>query len=343
MRLYRQARELLWILLLPLSWVWAITAKLRRRFYLESCRYRSKLKIICIGNVHSGGSGKTPIAIEVFHHFEMQNPVILSRGYRGISSRKGERVDPQQIKGFTLYGDEPWMLAKRLHCSVWIGKRRRSILKEIEGQGSPPVIMDDGFQHLSVMRAVDLVVINTEKDVESLYCLPFGELREPISSLCFCSAIILVGKEEAKFKRWEDLVAAVAPQRALFRARRIVEGMVQGDILSRLEPSEPLGAFCGIAEPSGFLEDIKSFSHVTHLKSFPDHHDYTHRDLDFLVAEKTRLGLHGFLTTDKDWFKVDFLFRERKEKLFSLRIRYELSNDFWYFLEERLERYDLSS
>jgi tetraacyldisaccharide 4'-kinase len=329
-------RELFWALLLPVSLLWAAVTWARRRWYPKKLRYRSQLPVLCVGNLHTGGSGKTPLVAEIADHFRARNPVILSRGYRSASSDAGAWLDASEARGPERYGDEPWMLAKRLSLPVYVGCNRTKALEAIEAlSGNGLVVMDDGFQHLKVERDIDLVAIQAARHPLDSFCLPLGDLREPYSSLRAASAIVLVGRE-SDMEPWKALIGQVAPELPVFSAIRRVEGLWNGAAFHA--PSEGrLAGFCGIAYPKAFEQELLAFPESRLVRAFSDHHAFTSSDVDGLLEHKREMGAGALVTTEKDWYKAAPLFEARGEKLLALRIRYELSSEFWRFLEQRLE------
>ena len=152
--------KIFWVFGLPLSCAWALLMRARRSYYVSSRQYRSTLKIICVGNLHSGGSGKTPLVEAISKRFQLRSPVILSRGYLGTLSSEGAEIDRLMPNGSLLYGDEPWMLSQQQAGPVFISKKRVAGVKRIEKQyPNSLVILDDGFQHLALGRDVDIICI----------------------------------------------------------------------------------------------------------------------------------------------------------------------------------------
>lgn len=127
-----------------------------------------------MGNIHSGGSGKTPLVAALARHLDSRSPVVLTRGYLGSLSETGSEVRPEKNNGVALYGDEAWMLAKRFSLNVFVGKNRVRAIQEMESRGKTSlVIMDDGLQHFRLKRDVDLVVLNTERVPKRLIAFPW--------------------------------------------------------------------------------------------------------------------------------------------------------------------------
>lgn len=324
-----------WLILWPVSWVFAILARLRRKFVKHG--YHSyQLKVFCIGNLHSGGSGKTPLVELLATKWKDKGVCILSRGYGGTLSKLGGWVDINCLNGPDLYGDEPWMLAKKTKVPVFVGSDRASAIKCIEKEKSiRRVILDDGFQHLNLSRDVDLVVINTDKEIEEAFMLPLGELREPFSALLAVQVIVLIGCEHLDM--WKGLITEVNKEASIFSINVRSDGYydlsLEPVVRSAIEGI--WGAFCGISYAVSFTKMLDS--KTCFLKKFPNHHAYSTKDADWLVSEAKKHSLCGFITTEKDLFKIGPLLENMGWPVVALRRTYEVSDDFLVFLENCLE------
>jgi tetraacyldisaccharide 4'-kinase len=287
--------------------------------------------VICVGNLHSGGSGKTPLVISIADHFSSMKPVVLSRGYR---SKGTGRVDLSVAEGPERFGDEPWMIARRLGCPVLVDANRQRALEMIERERiGELVLLDDGFQHFRVEPTVSLVAISADRPPKDSYCLPLGDLREPLVALRSAAAVVLTSGSDRDFSsEWRELLTATFPSVRLFRAIR------------RWEAPGPegigrLGAFCGIAGAERFFVDAAA--HVAPLvlqKAFADHHAYSDEDIRNLVDNGRQCGVTHWITTEKDHAKVAARFQARGQTPLVARIKYELPEDFWYFLRSFLEQ-----
>ena len=297
-----------------------------------------QLKIISVGNLHSGGSGKTPLVLELAKYFSSDGVAIVSRGYKSAHSNDNVRVDPSAKNGAIQFGDEPWMMANIAQFPVWIGRERTKSLAKL-GKDVKLAILDDGFQHLRVYRDVNLVCINCLRDAwesEESSCLPLGDLREGWEALRHASAIVLIG--ETASQRWNDFLEDNFPGLPVFFARRIYElPFWRANERVVLSQGERWGAFCGLGNSKAFQSAISRIPQLVFLKAFADHHVYSEADLDWLEKKRQEQNLAGLLTTDKDYFKLVDGFAARHEALASLRIRYELPEQFWYFLKSHLE------
>ncbi|MBY0369237.1 tetraacyldisaccharide 4'-kinase [bacterium] len=330
-------RELFWPVLFPIAGMWAGIVGLRRRFLAPRAPHRVQGKVVVVGNIHSGGSGKTPLLAAIAERFHALGPVIVSRGYRGALSKAGSRVQ-DHASGPALYGDEAWMLHRRTGCPVYIGAHRGKALERAQAEtGSRLFLLDDGFQNFSFRHGIDLVAVSMDRPVAE-YCLPLGDLREGLGALASATAVLLSGEATSTYREeWKSFVAKHFPELTVFEVLRETEGVWGRE--GRVEVAGNLGwgAFCGIANPGRFGRSLQQVLRPDFLETFADHHAYSERDIDELAALQKRRETHHLITTEKDWHKASPLFEARNQALFYLRIRYVFPESFWYFLETRLE------
>ncbi len=311
---------------------------MRLRRWVRGClsAFEPGRRSIGVGNLHSGGSGKTPIVLAIAERFSSLGPVIVSRGYRGSLSSRGSRVDPLAEFGPALYGDEPWMLARRLGLPVYIGKDRVKSMKMAEAdlQGGL-FVLDDAFQNLTYRHDIDLVAIQTNRPTQETHCLPLGLLRESLCELRRASAIVLV--EGAYLRAWQSLVGVVAPNIPVFTAKIYVEGLwsEKGRVVKRA--NEAFGAFCGIANPDSFLNSLLPLGQPKFFSAYQDHFAYPQTAVTEIIGKAEKNAVSYLVTTEKDWYKLSTRFKASTcPELLYLRIGYGFSDDFWYFLNARL-------
>jgi tetraacyldisaccharide 4'-kinase len=292
----------------PLSALYGVATAARNNLYDRGLLKAHKLSrpVISIGNISVGGSGKTPFVIMLGELLKQRGIAfdVLSRGY-GRATRGAMFVDP---KGTSRdFGDEPLLISQRLACPVLLGESRYQAGKLAEHDhvtpaatndhvgtaalgcppGQPPGplhIVDDGFQHRSLARDFDIVLLTAQDLHDQL--LPAGRLREPLTSLRRADAIVLT----------EEIDPACLPSgKALWRLSRSLS------ISSApKKPNNPI-AFCGIARPDKFIEQLRAAGiEPVATKFFPDHHRYTDRDVRDLLELKDRYAADGFIATQKD-------------------------------------------
>ena len=266
----------------PLSAVYGVSVWVRNRLYDRGILRSRRLSrpVISVGNISVGGSGKTPFVILLGELLKERGITfdVLSRGY-GRKSRGVFVVDPNGPS--QEFGDEPILIAKRLGCPVIVAESRyqAGLLAETKFK-SQLHILDDGFQHRSLAHDFDIVLLTPEDLQDRL--LPTGRLREPLSSLDRSNAVVLTDKMEINAR----------PGKTVWHVRRGIE-------LSA--PPARSVAFCGIAKPQKFVEQLRMEGvEIAAEKFYRDHHAYTSADVGDLLALRERTRAGGFVTTEKD-------------------------------------------
>ncbi len=332
--------------LFPLAWIYGKAMRFRERLYLEGFLHRLRLpcKVICVGNITLGGSGKTPMVEYLARHLKESGIKVgvLSRGYRGRMERSGGVISDGRgpLLGPEEAGDEAWMLAEHLPgVPVVVGRDRYGMgLLMCERFGTELIIMDDGFQHLRLMRDVDLVLLRPS-DLEELL-FPQGRLREPLSALRRADLLVIT--------HWED---SDPPEEGLQEKLRQVAGTLP-TFHATLRPldlydpysgaSFPLSylegrrvcAFCGIASPETFFQSILRLGgSLVAKRPFRDHHVYSEAELAELESSCRDADL--FLTTSKDAVKLRKV--QFSKPLYVLRVKVEVEG----LLEEVRDRLSL--
>ena len=268
----------------PLSALFGAAVRIRNELYDNGTLSTRRLEapVISIGNITVGGSGKTPFLILLGSLLKQRGVPfdVLSRGY-GRKTQGVLLVDPQgEARDF---GDEPLLIARKLGVPVIIGEDRFLAGQYAEQKFGPRLhLVDDGFQHRKLARDFDIVLITARDLRDSL--LPGGRLREPMSSLARADAIVL---SDGATNDKQPLGT-----KPLWRARRAI---VLPDV------AEACVAFCGIARPAQFFEQLRA-AHVPVVatRTFGDHHAYTETDVQQLMALRQRHKATAFITTEKD-------------------------------------------
>jgi tetraacyldisaccharide 4'-kinase len=244
--------------------------------------YRLEGPVISVGNLSTGGSGKTPFVLLLGELLKTRGVKfdILSRGY-GRKTRGVLPVDPDGLP--QQYGDEPLLLARKLQVPVIVGEDRYNAGRFAEAKfGSQIHLLDDGFQHRALARDFDIVLVTPQDAKDRL--LPAGRLREPLQSLHRADAVVLTsGASQESFPLEDKLI---------WRVRR---GISTGNI-----PPRPV-LFCGIARPQNFALQLRAANIDPVAEAFyRDHHAYTEKDIAELLNLGQRSEAGGFITTEKD-------------------------------------------
>jgi tetraacyldisaccharide 4'-kinase len=268
----------------PLSAIYGGVVAARNALYDRRILPDRKLQgaVISVGNLSAGGSGKTPFVILLGELLRARGIKfdVLSRGY-GRKSRGIRLVDPAGLPD--RYGDEPLLIARRLQVPVIVGENRFHAGCFAESKfGVQWHLLDDGFQHRTLARDFDIVLVTPQDANDRL--LPAGRLREPLSSLRRADAVVLAsGASAASFALEGKLV---------WRVRRGID--------PQNVPPRPV-AFCGLARPQNFLLQLRAANIEPAAEAFyRDHHAYGENDIRDLLELKQKSEARGFVTTEKD-------------------------------------------
>lgn len=309
----RVAEEGWWFpLLLPgvplyaLAWgLWHLSWKVRSP-------YTPSVWTIGVGNLTVGGTGKTPLVAFLASFFRLRGlrVAIASRGY----GRKGSRPlrvqshhTPEQV------GDEPWMLHEKLPgVDVWVAKNRIRLLKQHLGSYDV-VILDDAFQHRAIRPHLSLLLFDARSLRAPRVLLPAGSFREPFSQAVRADAFVINHKTAPVDLSLEAPLRKFG--RPIFHVRYtglFLRHPASGQIVPLEEWEEPIYAFCGIADPSSFVETfLRADIPLRGVRVFMDHHFYREEELEEL---RRWAGDVPIVTTEKDWVR----FRRAWENLWVL-------------------------
>lgn len=316
------------LLALP-ALVYFIIIKIRNFLYRKKIlkTFRPHHYTISVGNLTTGGTGKTPITAEIANYFVKKGeyPAILSRGYGGELSNKevnvisnGEKINYEAKQS----GDEPYWLAQHckgaavLTCSSRI-KAAQFAKKELH---CTKLILDDGYQHQKLERDLNILVVDSEKQFSNGCVLPLGALREPLSEIKRADKIVVVNKN------FNDKKARTFARylRKKYHKPSFVCSMEPDEIYNiitgkPLDEAKAVIAFSAIAQPEQFYKYLRRFE-VMETKDFPDHHIYTESDLRDLGILKNKYGAEAMITTEKDSVKLKEIATD-KDEIYALKLK----------------------
>jgi len=278
--------------LLPLLPIYAAVSA----FYTSLCRrgilqqWRLLSPVISVGNLSTGGSGKTPlvIALAALLNREGYDVDVLSRGYRRKSSDV-KQVDPTGTA--SEYGDEPLLMARNYGLNVMVGADRWRAGLLAESHHSKDAhrlvhLLDDGLQHHRLLHTLDVVLVR-ESDTRD-YLLPVGNLRQSLYALNRASILAIYDEEMHILPRLRRM-NLLQPVWTLHR-KMIVPAR-----------TGPVFAFCGIARPQQFFKGLKEAGlKLVGKLAFHDHHPFTMRDIQQVALLALRYGATTIVTTEKD-------------------------------------------
>ncbi|HUB02067.1 MAG TPA: tetraacyldisaccharide 4'-kinase [Terriglobales bacterium] len=272
----------------PLTGIYRAASGLRNSMFDRGWLAAKRLNqlVVSVGNLSVGGAGKTPFVIALGEELKARGIAfdVLSRGY-GRRTTGVLVVDPDGVAAD--FGDEPLLIARRVGVPVIVGESRYEAGLAAEAKFEARVhILDDGFQHRSLARDFDIVLLTEHDFTDRL--LPSGRLREPLSSLGRADAIVLPEGLDAECR---DISGKV-----VWRMKR------QMNLADA--PKAPV-VFCGIARPEQFFRQVREMLRETATEpsaelEFRDHHAYSLGDIEQLLAARERHGAGGFVTTEKD-------------------------------------------
>ncbi len=332
--------------LAPLSGLYGLGVRVRESLFRSGLRrsHRLPVPVICIGNITTGGTGKTPLAAAIAGHLRDRgrHVVILSRGYGRVSKEQPLVVSEGSgpLVGADAGGDEPVLLARRLTgVPIVVGAdRRRCGQFAIERLGAEVLLLDDGFQHRRLARDLDIVVLDCLDPFGGYHLLPAGRLREPIAALARAGLFVVTRSAPGDgLLTLTGVVRAHNPGAPIVRAGTLVEGFVPGNdpgaapaTLDTLR-KERIAAFCAIGNPEAFrLDLIRLGLTPIRFESFRDHHRYTQKELRTLDAEARRAGAAALVTTEKDATRLPPA-GDRALPVLALRIRLTFDPEAAFF------------
>ncbi len=291
--------------LLPLSLLYRGGLILHRWFYSTGLGKVKRLPrpVVSVGNLVVGGGGKTPTVLWLVARLLEKGirPAVLSRGY-GRRSRETLIVRPDD--SWRRGGDEPVLIARHTGVPVAVSAQRYLAgMKVLQEQDVDIFLLDDGFQHHSLHRDLDILVVDNLRRFGSGRLLPAGILREPLTRLRDAD-LVLVTKARASDSAFVGRLRRYGRCPVVWSDMRPTGLRPHGTQRSGEvgpPPEGPALAFCGIAYPQGFRESLERCRiTVADLLVFPDHHPYSDEDAERIAADALHKGARFLVTTEKD-------------------------------------------
>lgn len=290
-------------------------------------KFKSRVYTISVGNLTTGGTGKTPITAQIanYLHNKGERPVILSRGYGGKLPNKEVNIisDGENIY-FTAEesGDEPYWLAQ--HCKgtsiLTCSSRVKSAKFAQSNLKATRLILDDGFQHQKLERDLNLLVVDCEKQFSNGFVLPLGALREPLSEISRADKIIVVNKSfnDKKAKAYARFLTKTYKKPA-FVCSIVPDSIYNIKTGETIKDNLPVIAFSAIGQPEQFYGFLRGYD-VLETKNYPDHHIYTQNDLKELIEIKKQNNALAMITTEKDAVKLKNLI-SAEDEIYALKLK----------------------
>ncbi len=279
----------------PLSWIW-LAGMAVDRWWGRMRADRPKARVVSIGNLAMGGTGKTPLVVWLCERLSAEGwkPAVLTRGYRRADGKGVVAVRPGEAASVERTGEEAQLILRSGQAAVAVGADRRAARLALEQVYEPDIyLLDDGFQHWRMERDVEIVLVDAVDPFRG-GVFPHGRLREPFQALRRADAVVIT--------------RALPGMRHMGLQREIRRHNSSAPILlARMEGQRPaleegavVGAFCGIGQPESFRRTLSELRiEPVFFETFPDHHHYKAEELEALAARASVL-----VTTEKDWMNI---------------------------------------
>ncbi len=304
------------IVLPPLSLLYGAVTRTRLSLYRRGTFHTTKLDrpVISIGNITTGGTGKTPLVEFVARTIASHGKkvCILTRGY----GRKDPHLQVIVSDGYGVLaspseaGDEPYLLATRLTglaAVISSADRIAAGQEAIKDFGTDCFVLDDGFQHLRLARDLNIVTIDATNPWGGGRLLPHGRLRESVDGLSRADCVVLTRCDQVdSVVALRKEVVRLIGDRPIFESKmrmaRVVPLKNGGDTIA---PPARVAAFCAVGNPASFFENLRQVGFELAVeKKFPDHHEYSQDEIDSIIKAAKETGASALITTAKDAVKL---------------------------------------
>jgi len=260
------------IVLYPLSLLFLLTSLIIKFLKIQK---KFSIPIICVGNIYIGGTGKTPLTLEIFKIVKSigKNPAFIKKNYEYVH-------------------DEIKMLQK--NGKTFSNKNREKAINSLISSKHDVAILDDGFQDFSIKKDFSILCFNSKQLIGNGFIIPSGPLRESIKSIKRADCIVI---NDNKNEPFENKINNINKNVKIFYSKyKIIN-------LDKFK-NKKIVAFAGIANPSNFFELLKENNlNIIKTHSFPDHHNYSQRELESIVKDSKK-NLALIVTTEKDYSRM---------------------------------------
>ena len=267
------------ILLFPISLLVKLLIFLN---YSLTKTHSFSIPIICVGNIYVGGTGKTPLSIEIFSILKSlnKNPAFIRKQY-------------------SSFQDELNLLEKS--GATYQNKKRHNAIKEAIKNNVEAAILDDGFQDLSINKNLSIVCFNEKQWIGNGLVIPSGPLREPLSSLKRAHCVVINGNKNINI---ENIILKYNNKIKIFYTEYLPRNIEE-------LKNKKITAFAGIGNPENFFNLLKDYNiEIKKSIKFPDHYNYSGKELDNLINEAKENNTI-LLTTEKDYFRINENYRKK--------------------------------
>lgn len=286
------------LILLPLSLIYFFLVSLNKFIIIFAKNY--KIKIICVGNLYLGGTGKTPLVRKIYHSLNKNSNSCILKKY-----------NLSQIDEINFLKND---------AKVIVPKKRTEGLLSAISNGFKYVILDDGKQDYSFKKDTSILCIKSNKAFGNERILPSGPLREPLSSIKNYNIAVINGEKNDYI---ENILVKYNPLIKIFYSYYEIKNL---DIFL----GKQFLAFSGIADNQSFFDLLnKNNIEIFHNEEFDDHHNFSNIDLQNLIDISRKKNLE-LITTEKNYFGINEKF---KNKIYRTKLNLVIKN-YEVFLNE---------
>ena len=306
--------------MMPLGVLYGAITRARKAAYRNGIFtvYRLPAPVVSIGNITTGGTGKTPLVEWVCRVLakDASKACVLTRGYGRANPETqvvvsdGSRI----LVDERLAGDEPFLLAgKLIGVAAVIANVDRVAAGHwaIQNLGANALVLDDAFQHLRIARDVDIVTIDATNPWGDGALLPHGRLREDIEGLSRAHCVVITRAEQVESLDYLRTSIQKHTSARVFTSRMVTASLqtIHGEPVDHntLTPAS-VTAFCGIGNPASFFTHLeRAGARVVLTQAYADHHVYQQNEIDRLIEKAKAAGATALVTTAKDAVKLSAL------------------------------------
>ena len=282
--------NILTVLLWPLTLLHRTVLAVRYRLYKSGLlsRYRSPVPVVIVGNITVGGTGKTPLVVHLVQGLMQAGfkPAVISRGYRAQPGKSPllvtQDTDPQRC------GDEPLLIQRRTGVPVMVGADRSASIQRLIAEFEIDVIVsDDGLQHLSIERDIEICVQDATRQGANTQLLPAGPYREPLTRLKSVDFLVFNG------------ASVVADAHAMTLVPGSPKPLLSNSA-AEFDSKAGVHAVAAIGHPERFFQTCESLGWRLERHPFPDHHRFKADEIRFddnkpvVMTEKDAVKCESF-------------------------------------------------
>ena len=298
--------------------------KTRLLFYKLSLLKTWKVSsiVISVGNITCGGTGKTPLTIEIAKYLINKGfkAAVLSRGYKRSNTDNKSKGNILVSDGEDILtdseqsGDEAYLIAKNVPKAIVLsGKDRIQSAQSAIKLGANILILDDGFQYVKLHRDENILILDEENPYDNGYLLPAGELRELPDSIKRATAIVLSNSKDTALKTQTlNKIKKYTADKPIIEMSYRIKHLKGMNIVKTINPDEmkdkKIIAYSGIGNPKSFSNSLsKAGLNVIEHIIFPDHHNYEFEDISKIINIAKKNNIENIVTTEKDAVKIEYL------------------------------------